>query len=370
MSDKLIIAAAGSGKTTYIVNETAKITDKRVLITTFTEANEAEIRKKFIEKCGIIPSNIVIQTWFSFLIQHGVKPYQSCLYSGKIDGLLLVNEPSGIRYKKGKVSVPYKEDDVQNHYFSKTNLIYSDKLSKFVFKVNELSVGHVISRISKIYPYIFIDEVQDMAGYDLEIIKLFFKSSIQVTMVGDPRQVTYLTHYDKKYTKYKDGKIEDFIKNECKRLKAVIDKDSLNKTYRNRKEICIYANKVFSEYDGCEWEEKESTQHDGVFFVKRSDVNTYLEVYKPLQLRDKISVKINDNYHSMNFGVSKGLTFDRTLIYPTKKMLEWIQNNETELAFPTRAKLYVALTRARHSVGIVVDDNFSEKVDGINYYTT
>lgn len=370
MSDKLIIAAAGSGKTTYIVNETAKITDKRVLITTFTEANEVEIRKKFIEKCGIIPSNIVIQTWFSFLIQHGVKPYQSCLYDGDVVGLQLINKQSALKYIGRNGPVYYKEDDVKKHYFNENKQIYSDKLSKFVFKVNELAEGYVISRLSKIYPYIFIDEVQDMAGYDLEIIKLLFKSSIQVTMVGDPRQVTYLTHYDKKYTKYKDGKIEDFIKNECKRLKVVIDKDSLNKTFRNRKEICIYANKVFREYDECEWEEKESTNHDGVFFVKKSNVDSYLEAYTPIQLRDKISVKVNDNYQSMNFGVSKGLTFDRTLIYPTKKMLDWIQNDETELAFPTRAKLYVALTRARHSVGIVVDDKFSGKVDGINYYTT
>lgn len=370
MSDKLIIAAAGSGKTTYIVNETVKITDKQVLITTFTEANEAEIRKKFIEKYGMIPTNIIIQTWFSFLIQHGVKPYQSCLYKDDVVGLQLVNKQSALKYTGRNGPVYYKEEEVAKHYFNGNKQIYSDKLAKFVFKVNKLSEGYVISRLSKVYPYIFIDEVQDMAGYDLEVIKLLFKSNIQVTMVGDPRQVTYSTHYDKKHTKYKDGKIEDFIQNECKRLQVVVDKDSLNKTYRNRKEICIYANEVFSEYDGCSWEEKAPTNHDGVFFVKKSNVNSYLKAYAPMQLRDKISVKINDNYQSMNFGVSKGLTFDRTLIYPTKNMLEWINNNETELAFSTRAKLYVALTRARHSVGIVVDDKFSEKVDGITYYTT
>ena len=39
MSNKLIIAAAGSGKTTHLVNEALKITDKKVLIRTFTETN-------------------------------------------------------------------------------------------------------------------------------------------------------------------------------------------------------------------------------------------------------------------------------------------------------------------------------------------
>ena len=46
--NKLIIAAAGAGKTTYIIHEALK-QDKEVLITTYTEANESEIKKKFIE---------------------------------------------------------------------------------------------------------------------------------------------------------------------------------------------------------------------------------------------------------------------------------------------------------------------------------
>ena len=70
MSNKLIVAAAGSGKTTYLVREALKIKDEKVLITTYTEANEREIRKKFLKCNGFIPDNIRIQTWFSFLIQH------------------------------------------------------------------------------------------------------------------------------------------------------------------------------------------------------------------------------------------------------------------------------------------------------------
>lgn len=50
--NKLMIAAAGSGKTTFLVNEALKINDEKVLITTFTDANENEIRKKFLELNG------------------------------------------------------------------------------------------------------------------------------------------------------------------------------------------------------------------------------------------------------------------------------------------------------------------------------
>ena len=73
--NRLIIAAAGSGKTTFLVDEALKQTGN-VLITTYTEANEAEIKNRIVQKNKYIPSNITIQTWFSFLIQHGVKPYQ------------------------------------------------------------------------------------------------------------------------------------------------------------------------------------------------------------------------------------------------------------------------------------------------------
>jgi ATP-dependent DNA helicase UvrD/PcrA len=78
-NNKLIIAAAGSGKTTFLVNRALETTSETVLITTYTEANEAQIKKKIIEIKGYIPQNITIQTWFSFLLQHGVRPFQSIL---------------------------------------------------------------------------------------------------------------------------------------------------------------------------------------------------------------------------------------------------------------------------------------------------
>ena len=51
MVNRLIIAAAGSGKTTYLVRQAMQQSDS-VLITTYTIANELEIRKKFVELNG------------------------------------------------------------------------------------------------------------------------------------------------------------------------------------------------------------------------------------------------------------------------------------------------------------------------------
>ena len=86
--NKLIIAAAGAGKTTFLVDEALKIKDERVLITTYTQANEEEIKKKIIEVNRCIPSNVIVQTWFSFLLQHGVRPFQGVFLEEKINGYI------------------------------------------------------------------------------------------------------------------------------------------------------------------------------------------------------------------------------------------------------------------------------------------
>ena len=47
MNNKLYIAAAGSGKTTFLVKSALeKVSTETVIILTYTEANESEIRNK------------------------------------------------------------------------------------------------------------------------------------------------------------------------------------------------------------------------------------------------------------------------------------------------------------------------------------
>ncbi|MBK6484303.1 MAG: hypothetical protein IPG01_14510 [Chitinophagaceae bacterium] len=119
-----------------------------------------------------------VQTWFSFLLQHGVRPFQGELFEKEITGLILVNSQSGLKYITKGIPVYFSEEkEFEHHYFSKDTKIFSDKISKFVFRCNEISKGLVIDRLSRIYSHIFIDEVQDLAGYDLELLKLLFKAN-------------------------------------------------------------------------------------------------------------------------------------------------------------------------------------------------
>ncbi len=365
-NNKLIIAAAGSGKTTFLVNEALKQKEGKVLITTYTQANEAEIRKKIIEKNKCIPENVTVQTWFSFLLKHGVRPFQGILFEKKIKGLILVNSQSGLKgYTKAKQPIYFGEEkEFEKHYFSNALKIYSDKLSKFVFRCNEKSNGNVIDRISRIYSHIFIDEVQDLAGYDLELLKLFFNCNSTTQLVGDPRQGTYSTNSAPKNKKFKKANIVNFFTDQIDNLTK--DDTSLMTNYRCNKPICDLSNKMFPNFQATTSGNNVEIEHSGVFFIKEQETENYLQKFEPIQLRDSKKTNVNENYRVMNFGEAKGLSFDRVLIYPTKPFIDWLKNNNTELAETSRSKLYVAVTRARHSVAIICKDALN--IDGITNY--
>lgn len=358
-NNKLVIAAAGSGKTTLLVNEALKKKDGKILITTYTQANEEEIKRKFIKINKCIPENVTVQTWFSFLLQHGARPFQGCKFKDNINGLFLVNRLSA-------KDIP--ERDTQNHYFTKNQKIYSDKLSKFVVKCNEQSNGFVVDRLSRIYTDIFIDEVQDLASYDLDFLKLLFEANINILLIGDPRQTTYLTHHANRYKKYKDGKIEQFIKDECKKCfdQKNIKDDVLTINYRSCLPICELSNKLYPDSKKTTSGNTKNTGHDGVFFIKTRDIETYLAEYKPIQLRWDTRTSVHEKYRALTFGLSKGLEFDRVVVYPTPQFIAWIKDNSSDLAPVSRSKLYVAVTRAKFSLAIVCDEDL--QIDGIEKF--
>lgn len=215
MNNKVIIAAAGSGKTTHLIETALLLRNATILITTFTDENEKEIRTRFFERNGCIPSNVVIQTWFSFLLQHGVRPYQGYLYDKNIVGLSLVNSQSALRSQ---------ETNVERHYLTGDKKIYSDKIAKFACRCDERSNGAVISRLSKIYTHIFIDEVQDLAGYDLEFLDKLFLSPLEILLVGDPRQGTFSTNSSAKHKQFRRSNILDYFKS--RKMKFNLDIDS------------------------------------------------------------------------------------------------------------------------------------------------
>jgi len=67
------------------------------------------------------------------------------------------------------------------------------------------------------------------------------KSRSNILFVGDPRQVTYLTHIERKYDQYKEGRKKEFIQTECRRVVCEIDEETLNVSHRNNPMIWNYS---------------------------------------------------------------------------------------------------------------------------------
>ena len=353
----LYIAAAGAGKTTYMVDDAfrqSSSVDNKILITTFTDNNTLEIKQKFYSIYGFIPHNIDILPWFTFLLRECVRPYQQFMFTERINGLHLVDKIS---------AKEVTEKDVKRFFFDEKNRIYSDKLANFAFKLNRCSEGLSIKRLYKLYTTIFIDEIQDMAGYDFELIKILHEVGINIIMAGDPRQTIFPNHPAKKNKKY-FGHIDNFIRDN--RLDINIDTQKLHKTYRNNPSICNFANKFYPEMQPCESANMQKTVHDGIFIVKKSQVRQYYDTYHPAILRDSKKTMVDFDSSSQltvyNFMKSKGLGFDRVLIYPTNPLIQWIKNQNKELKPQTRAKSYVAVTRACFSVAFVVKDKDAKQV--------
>lgn len=359
MNNKLIIACAGAGKTTYLINTALNLKNKKILITTFTDENTESIKNKFIKNVKAIPPNVHVQPWFSFIIEHCIKPFQGKLLQEDINGLLLVNGQSGLRYYNGKIPVYWPESNLKKHYFSNQMEIYSDKIAKFAIKCNAINNGLVLQRIKSLYDYIFIDEIQDMAGYDFELIKMFMEYGISIIMVGDPRQSTFKTHYDGKYKKYNGYNIKNFFHDNCLKI-CQIDETSLNITHRNNEEIINYANLLYPEFIPAKTDFQKTNNLTGVFFIKKKDVDKFLKTVNTTIIRYNKNY-FNENSNVYNIGKSKGLEFDNTLLFLTQNMIDWFFDQTIGLKASTRSALYVALTRAKFSCGIVIDDNFYDK---------
>ncbi|ASJ22141.1 hypothetical protein BHAMNSH16_11055 [Brachyspira hampsonii] len=362
--NKLFLAAAGCGKTTYIINEALKLKNHNILITTYTDNNERSIKKKILEINGTIPKNIKVQTWFSFLIKHGVKPYITCLTKN-------INDVKGLIFDQHKHNSKIDRSKSE-YYFSKTNKIYSESLAEFVFNCNYISDNKVINRLENIFDIIFIDEVQDISGYDLEIIRLLFNSSINVYLVGDLRQRIYQTNNALKNSTKKNNSNKNYsiniyeyiIKNKGL-LNCDIDNTTFNISYRNNREICDFASKLYKEFGKVSSHSQYSDSHEGIYFINEKEVNKYLEMYPNNIVQLRYSKKsanslVNTKYPIMNFGAVKGLEYDRVIIFLTSGLMDILKDNDIVEYSDNKSKLYVAITRARHSVVFVTDEDLTE----------
>jgi len=345
LNNHIIISAAGSRKTTTLVESAIDCSPESVLILTYTIENQRTIQKYIIRKLGAIPLNINVQTWFTFLLHDCVRPYQNYVYEKQ--------RIANILFTEGRSALYVPKTNIERYYIFNGNLIYTDKISEFAILCNERSNGNVINRLESIYDRIFIDETQDLAGYDFDFIELLLPSRISMLMVGDPRQATYFTNYSPKNSMFKGSNITALFN--AWHDKGWCHLTTNNRCYRSTQEICSFADTLYPGLPETVSMNTEFTSHNGIFFVSLPALERYITAFNPKILRDKITTN-SYGYPASNFGVSKGLTFDRVLIIPSGPIRTFLKNGDPEpLADKTRSGLYVAITRAVNSVAFLYD---------------
>ncbi len=342
--NKVVIACAGSGKTTRLVKEALAHPNRRIAMVTYTNNNAREINKKFGELNSGVPRNVTVMTWFEFLLRECARPYQKSKYNEKrIESLLFVNQQSA----KG-----ISETDTARHYFANGELIYSDKMAKFVVECEKSSSNAVTARLGEIYTDVFVDEFQDLAGWDLDVIEMFLRSNIRITLVGDPRQHIYSTNPSSKNKQYLGINVINLV--EKWKQGGLCTTDPLSVTYRCNQAICDFSNALWPGMDPMTPLQNAVTNHDGVFLVAKKVVAEYIQQFRPQILR--YNKKVNTfGCKALNFGVAKGLQFERVLIIPTQPIRKFLQTGDIEHVESSRDKLHVAVTRARYSVAFVFD---------------
>lgn len=342
--NRVIIACAGSGKTTRLVTEALDNRDRRIAIVTYTNNNAREIGDRFNELNSGVPRHVDVMTWFGFLLRECARPYQRSKYAEeRIEGIKFVNSQStrGIA-----------EANVGRYYFAGGSLVYSDKISRFVAECEEKSSKGVTARLGQIYTDLFIDEFQDLAGWDLEVVKMILQSGIRVMLVGDPRQHIYTTNPSPKNKQYLGIKIVTLVKEWMN--DGMCSVECMGETHRCHGAICDFSNALWPEMDAITPLRNCPTDHDGVFLVGENSVEEYIRRFNPQVLRyDKRARTYG--CEALNFGLSKGLEFERVLIVPTNPIKKYLENGNLTHIDKSRDKLYVAVTRAFHSVAFIHD---------------
>jgi DNA helicase-2/ATP-dependent DNA helicase PcrA len=353
-SNSVIISAAGGGKTTRIVGDALGGGSERSVLLTYTENNVGELKKRFYELNSTIPKNVEVWSWYTFLLREMARPYQNTMFNGRIRGIFWVEGRSGTFADATQISRYYLHGD---------ELIYSDKLARFVYECDRASGGAVIKRLEQRFDQLYIDEIQDMAGWDIEVIELLLRSTISVTLVGDHRQATFRTNNAAKNSGYGGINIVKKFR-EWQKAKLCSLIYGLE-THRCNQHIADIADAFFPQEPKTKSLNHTITGHDGVFVVSSAEVAKYVEEYHPQVLRLDVRTECH-GYPAMNFGESKGLTFDRVLIFPHKLGQKWLSTGDPSHVEKSASKMYVGVSRARYSVAFVHDG--AVKVPGMVAY--
>ena len=226
MGKKLILAVAGAGKTTKILNDISE--KKRSLILTYTNQNLASLEASLRDKNnGAIPHYVEVRTYFSFLYSFCIRPYFSYQLRDK-----------GFVYGAIPVSAQKTKRSTREHYLTHNGYLFAARAAKLIQETNTITT--ITKRLCRHFDNLYVDEVQDFAANDFNFLLELAQSEIPTLYVGDYFQHTFDTSRDgnTRSTLFKKG-YEAYV-GEFKKAGFDVDTTTLSNSWRCSPEVCSY----------------------------------------------------------------------------------------------------------------------------------
>ncbi len=327
MDKRVILSVAGSGKTSFIINQLNPT--KKALLITYTKNNYENLRKKVFSKFNYFPDTIHIFTYFDFLYNFCYKPYLYFQFPAK-----------GIYWDPPPAFTQRLSRTNQSFYIDSKKRLYHNRISKLLDVHNVFSkINH---RIEKYFDCLFVDEVQDFNGHDFNFLMNITKANVGLCFVGDFYQHTFDTSVDGNINKNLYSSLDKY-KKKLASNGIIIDCCTLNNSFRCSPSICKFVE-----------------QNLNISISSHQQNDTRIELVEDATLANQLflcdkTIKLFYQNHrkypcfSENWGASKGMdSYQDVCVILNKSTYDLFKKNRlSEMNEKTRNKFYVACTRAK-----------------------
>ncbi|MEZ8957187.1 DNA helicase UvrD [Vibrio lentus] len=330
MDKRVVLAVAGSGKTQHIIDKLS--IDSRALIVTYTVNNTTNLKKRILNKFGFMPKGVRVYTYFSFLMSFCVRPIAG--NDMKIKGVSYSDPPR------------FAKRNTHKHYVSEGDRLYHNRIAKMMMDCD--CVSDIIKRIEKYFDFFCVDEVQDFAANDFNLLCQLSKMDVEVLFVGDFFQHTFDTSRDGSVQKNLHKDYEAYLI-KLKDAGYTIDLDTLSHSYRCSPTVCRFVTEQIGITISSHRKDEvkialiHEAEHIERLFSDDSIVKLfYQESYKYVGRTD-------------NWGNTKGLDDfgDICIVLNPTTFTAYKGGRLATLAPSTLNKLYVASTRAKGNMYFV-----------------
>lgn len=221
------IAGAGAGKTFNMAKKIVESYDagnhKSIFAITYTNSAAKEISDSIIKILEFLPDTIKVQTVHAFLLNEIIYPYSPFVlgetYTNSSRCQLVSENPNGRTKterekqieRRSKIKA-LKEKGIMHveETYSAAWRIVDEAHSKHTSKLKKKKVRRVLEILSCCIETIFLDESQDLDATALKIFKELGEKSVNIYMVGDPKQA--IKHPNSLNEFLKGNKNNDLVK--------------------------------------------------------------------------------------------------------------------------------------------------------------